>query len=93
MKKALIVTYDLSNPGRNYEDLLKRIKAYKYWARLGGSSYIILVDQGTNVAQHRDYLAEFLDSNDKLYVSTLGKEAAWHGLTVDVSNWIRDNQK
>ena len=93
MKKALIVTYDLSNPGRNYEALLKKIKAYKNWARLGGSSYIIMVDQDTTTVQHRDYLAEVLDPNDKLYVSTLGKDAAWHGLTAEVSNWIRENQK
>lgn len=93
MKKALIVTYDLSNPGQNYEALLKRIKAYKNWARLGGSSYIIMVEPLTTVAQHRDFLAVALDPNDKLYVSALGKDAAWQGLTSEVSNWIRENQK
>ena len=93
MKKALIVTYDLSNPGRNYEALLRKIKTYKNWARLGGSSYIIMVDQGTKTAQHRDYFASILDANDKLYVSALGKDAAWQGLSAEVSNWIRENQK
>jgi hypothetical protein len=93
MKKILIVTYDLSNPGRNYEALLKKIKEHKNWARLGGSSYIILVDQTTTVIQTRDILSSVLDENDKLYVSSLGKEAAWKGLGIEVSNWIRDNQK
>lgn len=93
MKKALIVTYDLSNPGRNYEILLKRIKAYNHWARLGGSSYIIMVTPTTTTAQVRDYLVQALDLNDKLYVSVLGNDAAWHGLGAEVSNWIKQNQK
>lgn len=93
MKKPLIVTYDLRNPGRNYETLLKRIKAYANWARLGGSSYIIMVENVTSASQHRDFLLEVLDANDKLYVSGLGKDAAWYGLGDEVSNWIKNNQK
>jgi hypothetical protein len=91
MKKVYIVTYDLSNPGRNYENLLKRIKTYSGWARLGGSAYLISTDQ--NTVQIRDYLTPALDTNDKLYVGRMANEAAWRGLGDDVSNWIKDNQK
>jgi hypothetical protein len=90
MERVLIVTYDLMNPGQNYENLLKRIKAYKSWARLGGSSYLILTDN--TPVQVRDYLMPALDVNDKLYVSLCPPPSAWTGLSDDVSKWILANQ-
>jgi len=90
MKKIYIVTYDLSNPGRNYESLLKKIKTFSAWARLGGSAYLLITEQ-TSV-QLRDFLTPALDINDKLYVGRLSNEAAWQGLGEGVSNWIKNNQ-
>lgn len=91
MKRLYIVTYDLNNPGRNYENLLKRIKAYNGWARLVGSSYLVLTEQ--TATQIRNNLVQELDSNDKIYVSLMGNSAAWKGLGDEVSNWIKNNQK
>ena len=92
MRQCYIITYDLVNPGRNYDALLLRIKSYAGWAKLGGSSYLILVDNKTSV-QIRDHLLEALDKNDTLYVGLMSNVAAWIGLGEDVSNWIRNNQK
>jgi hypothetical protein len=91
MKKLYIVTYDLSNPGRNYEILLKKIKAHYAWARLGGSSYLILTEQ--TATQIRDNLTTVLDINDSLYVGLMSDTAAWKGFGDEVSNWIKNNQK
>lgn len=91
MKRVLIVSYDLVNPGQNYEALLKRIKSYPSWARLGGSAYLILTD--ATPAQVRDYLGSVVDQNDKLYVGASPAPSAWRGLPEDVSNWIQANQK
>jgi len=91
MKKVYIITYDLSNPGRNYEALLKLIKSYPAWARLGGSSYLVLTEQST--VQIRDYLTPALDTNDSLFVGLMSNVAAWRGLGDEVSNWIKDNLK
>lgn len=88
--KTLIVTYDLINPGQNYEKLLQRIKGYGSWARLGGSSYLILTE--APVAQVRDHLVQVLDTNDKLFVGTCPVPSAWQGLPDDVSKWILENQ-
>jgi hypothetical protein len=88
--KILIITYDLINPGQNYEELLKKIKAYPGWARLGGSSYLISTD--SNVEQVRNNLSTVLDSNDKLFVSSCPVPSAWHGLPDDVAKWILENQ-
>jgi len=89
MKKSYIISYDLRNSGQNYEELLKRIKSYHSWARLGGSAYIILTDK-THV-EIRDYLLEVLDENDKLYVGIITVPAAWHGLGDEVSRWLQNN--
>jgi hypothetical protein len=91
MKKLYIITYDLSNPGRNYETLLKKIMAYNDWARLGGSSYLITTAH--SAIEIRDNLVQQLDSNDKIYVGLMGNSAAWKGLGDEVSNWIKNNQK
>jgi hypothetical protein len=88
--KTLIVTYDLINPGQNYEKLLQKIKGHSFWARLGGSSYLIVTD--ATVVQVRDSLAPLLDQNDKLFVGTCPVPSAWQGLPEDVTKWILENQ-
>ena len=88
--KVYIITYDLVNPGQNYDKLLRRIKSYNGWARLGGSSY--LVTSQLEPDKVRDHLAEVLDGNDKLFVGTCPVPSAWYGLPEDVSKWILENQ-
>lgn len=88
--RVLIVTYDLVNPGRNYEKLLQRIKGYSGWCRLGGSSYLIA--SGELPEQVRDHLKVALDANDKLFVGVCPVPSAWYGLPEDVSKWILENQ-
>ena len=83
-----IITYDLSKPGRNYDDLYQRINSYGTWAKIAESSWAIVTDQ-TTVAV-RDYLKPALDSNDKLLVGLLGT-SAWIGLSTKVSDWLKEN--
>ena len=91
MKKVLIISYDLTNPGRNYEPLIKRIKELGPWARLGGSAYLVLTQY--TVVQVRDYLWHVMDKSDKIYVGISLPPSAWAGMPNDVSEWIRNNQK
>lgn len=89
MKAAYIISYDLRNPGQNYEDLLRQIKSFENWARLGGSAYIVISE--SSAVQIREKLTISLDKNDKLFVGTLNAPAAWTGLGEEVSQWIRNN--
>ena len=91
MPQTLIISYDLVTPGQDYEALLKSIKSYPSWARLGGSAYLVYTDQ--TPVQVRDYLATTLDANDKLYVGVSPAPSAWRGLPDDVTNWIQTNQR
>ncbi|MXX52655.1 MAG: CRISPR-associated protein Cas2 [Chloroflexi bacterium] len=86
-----IVTYDLSAPGRNYDDLYKRIKAYGTWAQITESSWAIVTDKtATSV---RDNLGKSLDTNDKLFVGDLSRPYAWRGLGQRIGNWLAKNVK
>ncbi|WP_288865428.1 hypothetical protein [uncultured Alistipes sp.] len=83
-----IITYDLVQPGQNYESLLRKIKLYPQWARLGGSCYVIFTTQ--KPVEIRENLTSVLDVNDKLFVGKVSAPAAWFNLGSEVSNWLRD---
>ena len=89
--KTYIISYDLVSAGQNYEALLKIIRSYSSWARLGGSAYIIATDD--TAVQVRDKLRKVLGRNDKLFVGVINAPAAWIGLGDGVSQWIRNNLK
>jgi hypothetical protein len=91
MKRALMISYDLENPAQSYEPLIRLIKAYPGWARLGDFAYLISTDETPE--QVRDALLRVLDRNDKVYVGVASAPAAWYGLTDEVSQWIHANQK
>ena len=84
----MIITYDLSNPGRDYDTLIARIKSYGAWAHITESSWAIVTNQ-TPVGV-RDNLKAAIDDNDKLLVGILGT-AAWIGLPSNVSDWLKKN--
>lgn len=89
MSKAYIISYDLSEPGQNYEDVLDVIQSYPAWARLGGSTYVVLTSDST--VSIRDGLMEIMDSNDQLFVGAIHAPAAWFGLGDEVSDWLKKN--
>ena len=89
MRQTYLISYDLRNPGQNYEALLKKIKSSSGWARLGDSAYIIISeDSAVNI---RDYLMTVLDNNDKIFVGVINAPAAWRGLGDEVSQWLSNN--
>ena len=34
---SFIISYDLNNSGKNYDDLIKKIKTYSKWAKINES--------------------------------------------------------
>ena len=86
-----IVSYDLQEPEKKYEELLAKIKEASAWAKLGGSAYLIVSDK-TPVELRNEY-RNVLDDNDKIYVGTVNPPAAGYGMPKDVSDWILKNVK
>lgn len=70
-----IITYDLNTPGKNYFDLIAKIKTYKY-SKICESVWI--VQSSNSSCQIRDDLIKCVDVNDNLFVAKLSGEAAWH---------------
>jgi hypothetical protein len=84
------VTYDLTQPGRDYDKLIGAIKRYPAWCPVTKSEWLIRTTETTS--QVRDALARVMDANDKLFVvNVTGKDAAWRGLSTQVSEWIKKN--
>jgi len=91
MRQVLIVTYDLHEPGQNYEPLLQELKSVEGWARLGRSAYLVSTEM--TPVQLRDKLNQVLDKNDRLFVGVAPAPSAWRGMPEDVSKWIHEHQK
>ena len=84
------ISYDLTNPGRDYETLSNAIKKYGFWWHQCGSVWIISVNN-TNSTTIRDYLKQFIDTNDKLFVAKLSGEWAAYGFTKEEYDWMKTN--
>ncbi|GAA4027168.1 hypothetical protein GCM10022386_08160 [Flavobacterium cheonhonense] len=82
------ITYDLSNPGRDYDTLTGAIKKYGFWWHQTGSVWLISANN-TSTAVIRDYLKQFIDRNDKLFVAKLSGEWAAVGFTQEEYDWIK----
>lgn len=83
-----IISYDLSNPSRNYDAIIKAIKQYPIWGRLTESTWAVVTKE--SVTSIRDTLMKFIDTNDKLIVIRSGKQAAWTRCLAD-TKWIKEN--
>jgi len=84
------ISYDLSNPGRDYESLSNAIKSYGNWWHQSGSVWLISSDTVSS-SVIRDYLKGFIDRNDKLFVAKLSGEWAAIGFTQEEYDWMNNN--
>lgn len=88
---AYMVTYDLSQPKRDYPRLYQRIKAISgTWAHITESSWVV-VSTSKSAVGIRDDLVQAIDSDDSLFVAELTGAAAWTGLPVERTEWLKAN--
>lgn len=84
-----VISYDLDQPGQDYEDLFELIKSYGTWCHAMESTWFIVTDEDAQTI--RDYLLTTMDSNDKLFVGKLSGEGAWSGLGTKKNQWLKKN--
>ncbi|GKV78039.1 hypothetical protein PEC106568_32120 [Pectobacterium carotovorum subsp. carotovorum] len=82
------INYDLRKQ-RDYSSLIERIQSYDTWCHPLESAWIIVTDQ--TAVQVRDNLKAVMDADDGLLVTRLQGEAAWYGLSNEISQWLKDN--
>ena len=85
-----IVSYDLRQPGRNYNDLYEALKSFEGWGKLTESCWALITKRDS--VEIRDILLKYIDANDRLFVMKGGKEAAWRTLIAD-NEWLQNNLK
>ena len=87
MSNSKIITYDLRNPGRNYDELYEKIKSYSVRARICESTWFISTSD--SCVDIRDNLKSVIDSNDRLFVAELTGRSAWSNVECD-SNYLKE---
>lgn len=88
--KTYLIGYDLNKAGKNYTDLIEKIKTLSAtrWHCLD-STWIIKTNSSASAI--RDTLKPYIDSDDELLVVHLSGEGAWVGFSKDCSEWLRNN--
>ena len=81
-----IVSYDLREPGRNYEALYEAIRSYELWAHVNESVWAVVT--GKKAVQVRDHLTSYIDANDRILVVRSGAEGAWRNAMCE-DDWLK----
>lgn len=83
------ISYDLHDPGQDYEELHEEIKDFGAWWHHLESTW--LVDTSSTASEIVDELSPHLDSNDELLVTRLsGSWASW-GIDDSGNDWLREH--
>ena len=78
MGDSKIITYDLCNSGKNYDDLYAYIKNFNSWAHITESVWFV---SSTNSCKEiRDEINKIIDSDDRVFVGELTGVAAWRNV-------------
>jgi hypothetical protein len=90
MANNLFISYDLYNPGQNYEKVGEAIKSLGNWAKV--QKLFWYVNSNYSSAQARDIVGAKMDGNDSLIVIDASNgDANWKNLSNVVSQYIRNN--
>jgi hypothetical protein len=84
---AFLITYDIhKGDSEQYRDLIDAIKAYRTWARVTESSWIVVTEDDASAI--RDNLSQHMDDEDRLFVLKSGVAAAWKNVRCK-SSWLK----
>lgn len=89
---VLIVTYDLHNPGRDYDAVADALRsASGGWAHPQGSVWFI--DTLESAARWRDRFVSIGDANDEYFVAQLTREWASQNMDSECARWLKDSRR
>jgi hypothetical protein len=86
-----VISYDLKQPGRNYEPLWQALRNANA-VRALESLWLVEVNQ--TASQLREALSSFMDSNDRVFVAEITISAAWamrNGI-VPAATWLQQKR-
>jgi hypothetical protein len=86
----LHVSYDLHNPGKNYEAVITKIKSLGGYAKIHYSYWFL--NTSLTATQVADALWAVMDSSDSVYVvDSKNNSARWYNIPPESAAYIRDN--
>jgi hypothetical protein len=89
MANNLHISYDLKEPGKNYDRVIETVKQLGSWAKVHYSFWYVKSDY--TAAQARDALVRAIDKNDSVYVvDATNNVAAWHNISAEASTFIQE---
>jgi hypothetical protein len=84
----LFISYDLKNPGQNYDPVFTAIKGLGSWAKVQYSLWFVSSTYTAKQAAEIVWRAQ--DSNDTLIViDATNNDAVWYGISTEVSEHIQ----
>lgn len=83
-----LVTYDLRQPGRNYEPLYQELRSYTHCHELES---VWLIDTTQRASAIREGLRAKIDANDALFVAELREH--WASRNYDCADWLKDESR
>ena len=90
MANNLLVSYDLHQPGQNYDAVIAEIKKLGGWAKVQYSLWYVKSQLSASDASKQVWAV--MDQNDTLIViDATNNNASWYNLSNEVSEFIKDN--
>lgn len=83
------ISYDLSSPTQNYDNLYRAIESCGSWWRCLESTW--LLSSNMTALDIANRLWGELDADDKLLVTPVAPGSAWAGITGECEVWLRAN--
>ncbi len=80
----LLVTYDLKQPGRNYQPVYDYLKQYNYCKSMES---VWLLDTSRSTAIVRDHLRSIVDRSDVVFVTRLAR-SDWAAYGFGCDDWL-----
>lgn len=89
MKKYLI-TYELKDKSRDYNDLYEAIKKIGQWWHYLNSTWIIKAEEESNPKNIYEKLSPCLASDDHIFISEIDSTDSWGALpSKEAWDWLR----
>lgn len=88
MPNNLFISYDLKNPGQNYEKVADAIKQTGQWAKVQYSLWY--VKSAMTTEQVAEHVWQHMDANDSLIIiNSSNNDAYWFNLDPKVASFIQ----
>lgn len=83
------ITYDLHQPGQDYDDLYETIKDYGWWWHHQDSIWLVNTSTAS-ASEIRDDLMDIVDTNDQVLVFEASTPWAEYGHNDSATDWLHD---